>query len=105
METLLAPDLPAGYAFEGNTIRLTHTQFAKWEKAYPHIDLMARLQVCDDYYSENPPRDGKWFARVSNWLERDNAEAKAKGAQRDTRTAWQRELDEVCPPHIYKGLL
>jgi hypothetical protein len=61
------------YAFEGSVVRLTHQSHDKWRKAYPAIaDLNAALQAADDYYSENPPKNGKWFFPVSQWLKRDN---------------------------------
>jgi hypothetical protein len=59
-------------AFEGQVVRVTAEQLARWRKAYPLIDVMAMLQVCDDYYSQRPPADGKWFFRVSRWLHEEN---------------------------------
>jgi len=61
------------YAFEGRTIRLSPAQLEKWRLAYPALhDIDAVLQSIDDYYSENPPADGKWFFRVSRWLAAEN---------------------------------
>ena len=69
-------DAQPEYAFEGQTVKLTAKDVAQWRKAYPHIvDLMAELQAADDYYTDNPPADGKWYFRVSNWLKRANNEA------------------------------
>src|SRR5690606_17264884 len=63
--------------FEGRIIRLDRKQFDRWRRSYPKIpDLTAALQRADDYYSEHPPDDGKWFFRVSRWLEKENTEAK-----------------------------
>lgn len=65
------------YVFEGKIIRLTQDQFNRWKLAYPFIpDFTACLHTADSYYAENPPEDGKWFFRVSRWLERANTEAK-----------------------------
>ena len=65
------------YVFEGRVIKLTQDQYDRWAKAYPDIpDLTACLHTADSYYAENPPEDGKWFFRVSRWLERANAEGK-----------------------------
>jgi hypothetical protein len=69
----VAVQLRPQYAFEGSVVRLTHQSHDKWRKAYPAIaDLNAALQAADDYYSENPPKNGKWFFPVSQWLKRDN---------------------------------
>lgn len=65
------------YVFEGKIVRLTQEQFDRWKLAYPLIpDFVACLHTADSYYAENPPEDGKWFFRVSRWLEKANAEAK-----------------------------
>ncbi len=61
------------YAFEGRIIRLDQTQFERWKSTYNKIpDITATLQSADDYYSENPPKDGKWFFPVSRWLEKEH---------------------------------
>lgn len=66
------------YVFEGQTIKLTQEQFDRWAKAYPFIaDLTATLHTADSYYTEHPPKEGKWFFPVSRWLEKANADAKA----------------------------
>jgi hypothetical protein len=62
------------YRFEGRTIRIDQSQYDRWRKAYPRFkDFDAALQRADDYYTENPNPDGKWFFRVSRWLEQENA--------------------------------
>ena len=73
------------YAWQGQIIRLSQAQLDKWRAAYPCIpDLEAVLQKADDYYVENPPSNGKWFFRVSRWLEEENAKhaEKRKAAER-----------------------
>lgn len=73
------------YAWPGQIIRLAQAQIDKWRAAYPHIpDLEAVLQKADDYYAENPPPKGKWFFRVSRWLEGENAKhaERRKAAER-----------------------
>jgi hypothetical protein len=71
-------------AFEGQTVRVTPEQLARWRNAYPLIDVTAMLQVCDDHYSQRPPADGKWFWRVSRWLQKENDErSKAKSEAED----------------------
>jgi len=70
------------YAFEGQTIRLSPAQIEKWRVAYPALpDIEAVLQSADDYYTENPPADGKWFFRVSRWLAAENGKRLAKQQQ------------------------
>lgn len=66
-----------GYAFEGSIIRLKLEQLAKWKVAYKNIsDWPATLTKADDYYSQNPPKDGKWFFPLSGWLERENKQSR-----------------------------
>lgn len=61
------------YAFEGRVIRLDQSDLNRWRESYPAIpDITAVLQSADDYYSENPPKDGKWFFPVSRWLQKEN---------------------------------
>jgi hypothetical protein len=79
-ETDRSASAPAGkvvpmrrYAFEGRTIRLEQADLNRWRETYRDIpDIMAVLQTADDYYSENPPRDGKWFFPVSRWLQKEH---------------------------------
>lgn len=66
----------AEYAFEGRVIRLEQKQFDLWRKAYQAIpDMTAALQRADDYYFEHPLDDGKWFFKVSRWLDKENTDA------------------------------
>jgi uncharacterized protein YdaU (DUF1376 family) len=61
------------YAFEGRVIRLDQSDLNRWRETYRAIpDIMAVLQSADDYYTQSPPKDGKWFFPVSNWLKREN---------------------------------
>jgi hypothetical protein len=78
------------YAFEGQTIRLTQKDFDKWRESYRAIrDLRAELQAADDYYTENPPKDGKWFFVVSRWLAKNNREAADRQEQQNYGVTWQ----------------
>ncbi|MEZ0060883.1 hypothetical protein ABIF26_006426 [Bradyrhizobium elkanii] len=62
------------YVFEGRVIRLSQEDYDKWRKVYSAIhDMRSALQSADDYYSENPPRDGKWFFPVSRWLQKEHS--------------------------------
>jgi hypothetical protein len=63
-------------AFVGRVIRLSAGDFDRWAKRYHLIpDMLAELTLADDYYSEHPPKDGKWFFSVSKWLERAHNDA------------------------------
>ena len=72
-------EAPTKYAFEGKIVRVTKAQIDQWRKAYPKVpDMMAELQRADDYYTETPPKDGKWFFAVSSWLARANEGGRGK---------------------------
>lgn len=61
------------YAFDGRIIKLSKDDLDNWRTRYSAlIDIMATLQVADDYYSENPPKDGKWFFQASRWLQKEH---------------------------------
>lgn len=61
------------YAFEGRLIKLSQQDLDRWRKSYSALtDIGAVLQAADDYYSDNPPKDGKWFFPVSRWLEKEH---------------------------------
>lgn len=63
------------FRFDGNVIKLTTKDYERWRSAYPYIDdFEATLQTIDDYYTDNPIADGKWFFRVSRWLGKENRE-------------------------------
>jgi len=78
------------YAFEGQTIRLLPAQIEKWRVAFPALhDIEAVLQTADDYYTENPPADGKWFHRVSRWLATENGKRADKQRRAEgTNDSW-----------------
>ena len=77
------------YAWQGQIVRLSQAQLDKWRASYPYIpDLEAVLQKADDYYAENLPPEGKWFFRVSRWLEEENAKhaERRKAAERQSNS-------------------
>jgi hypothetical protein len=61
---------PTEYAFAGDVIRIDQSQADQWRSSFPSINLVAELQAADAYYRENPPKGGKWFFPVANWLKR-----------------------------------
>lgn len=63
------------YAFQGKIIRIDQSQADAWRRNFPKVDLIPELTAADAYYVENPPKDGKWFFAVSNWLKRSNERA------------------------------
>jgi len=61
------------YAFDGSIIKLSQADLDNWRKRYSAlIDITSTLQSADDYYRENPPKDGKWFFPVSRWLQKEH---------------------------------
>lgn len=61
------------YAFEGRIAKVSQADLDRWKSSYHAIpDFSAALQAADDYYSENPPKDGKWFFPVSRWLQKEH---------------------------------
>lgn len=78
----------AGYAFCGNIIRLKPSQLERWRKSYPHIpDITAALETADAYYSDRPPKDGKWFFAASSWLQRENDKYQRNAKQAEKEQA------------------
>src|SRR5262249_30939607 len=66
---------PEPYSFEGSTIRLTLTQFRKWERAYPHLDdLLVVLKELDEWATRKN-LGGRWFHAVSGALRNKNEDA------------------------------
>lgn len=63
---------PSKYEFEANHIRLTAKDFRKWQEAYPHLSLKARLMALDEWAGSK----GKdWFHAVSARLGKEEQAA------------------------------
>jgi len=62
----------------GNTIRITLTQFHRWEGAFKHLDLRAELTALDHWAGRIKAKGGNWFAAVANALAKRNREVKAR---------------------------
>jgi hypothetical protein len=76
------------YAFEGRVIKLHQAGLDRWKQTYHSIpDMPAVLQLADDYYSENPPKGGKWFFPVSKWLEKEHLKILAE-RETQKRSKW-----------------
>lgn len=71
------------YAFAGKIIRLTSTDFAAWQKAYPYLDLVEALQSRDRWLAEQGDDEDRknWFHSTSSHLRRRN-EARQQAASR-----------------------
>jgi hypothetical protein len=67
----------AKYAFEEGVIRLTPKDFAKWKKAFEHIDLAAELIALAPWAASQR----EWFHAVSGALAKRNREQKTKTFQ------------------------
>ena len=63
---------PKSYAFEAKTIRLTTTDFEKWQKAFPLLSLEAELWSLDEWAGK---QGKKWFGAVSGALAKKQREA------------------------------
>lgn len=62
------------YAFEQSIIRLTASDFSKWEKAFSYLDLRAELIALAQWAGEQGPSN--WFFAVSGALAKRNREVK-----------------------------
>ena len=66
------------YAFAGRVVRLTFSDFRRWQNAYPDLDLRAQLTARDDWLTGQPENDRKrWFQSTSSWLARQQQDAAA----------------------------
>ena len=73
-----APD-DTPMAFVGKVIRLKREDYDDWRRTYCNVpDFDAELRAADCYYADNPPKGGKWFFPVSNWLKRTHEQNKPK---------------------------
>lgn len=79
------------YAWEGRNLKLTTDDHDRWKRQFPQIaDLSAELALADDYYTENPRPDGKYFFTFARWLAKANSDApeRRKQAMRLSGEAW-----------------
>lgn len=68
----------SGYAFEGNVVKLSHEDFASWQKLYSSVDLRYELQKLDIEFSHERPKS--WFITASQKLSYQNKQAVLRGA-------------------------
>jgi hypothetical protein len=81
---------PQDYFFRGKVFRVSVQDAARWRESYPLVpDLRAELEAADAYYADNPPKNGKWFFAVSNWLKRVHVAAQEKREEeRRAKNSW-----------------
>ena len=77
-------------AFSGKVIRLTLEDYDRWKATFHAVpDMHAELTAADAHYADKPPKDGKWFFPVSNWLKRAHEQALEKQAEEaSARRSW-----------------
>ena len=65
------------YAFEGKVIKLTESDFTRWERVYKNIsNLRAQLESRDAWLSGQPESAQKtWFRSTAAWLANKDADA------------------------------
>ena len=67
------------YAFFGEHLRLTHTDFASWQKAFSYLDLAAECSTRDLFLRGLPAGDERLkrvFMSTSNYFRARNHDAK-----------------------------
>lgn len=75
--------------FTGHVIKLSVRDYERWREGYAAIDdLDAELTLADDYYAENPPKNGRWFFAVSRWLQRSNERAIERKRSTERGDSW-----------------
>lgn len=86
------------YAFEGRVIRLTRSDFERWQKMFHTIpDMAAELEAIDAWLAEE--RNGKnWFVIVSSLL---NKRHQARALQR-TGTVYEYDDADPATPLLKK---
>jgi len=87
------------YAFAGTVIKLNHTDFERWRKAYTAIDITAELQSLDDWFVERGVTE-KWFVRTSANLRKAHQKALAEGREVKPKRK-RRQLEDI--PEIGTG--
>ena len=64
------------YAWEGQTVRVSHKDYASWKKNYHAIpDFDATLFLIDTWMQGQPEeKKAKWFWTASAWLHKEHQE-------------------------------
>ena len=77
---------PPKYAFSGDVIRLTHTDYQKFQRKFKKLNgnFDRELTKADAYYRDHPPRDGKWYFPLTKWLAKAEQDASASGAENES---------------------
>jgi hypothetical protein len=80
IEHAIDPSKPEPYVFEGRVIRLRPTDYRRWERAYPFINLREMLRELDEWaFKKKIGRN--WFHAVSGALKNRNEAAKLEVAE------------------------
>jgi uncharacterized protein YdaU (DUF1376 family) len=81
---------PQDYFFRGKVFRVSVHDAQRWKEVYNLVpDLRAELEAADAYYADNPPKNGKWYFAVSNWLKRVHVAAQQKQEEeRRAKRTW-----------------
>ena len=78
------------YAFQGAIIRLTKHDLDQWQRAYPLVDVVARLQSRDDWLATEADERTKkrWFVATSNYLARLQQQSTESDRQAAAAPIW-----------------
>jgi hypothetical protein len=76
---------PTGYAFEAGIIKLNDTDFERWRRAYPNINLAGELTAMADWASRLKAEGKNWFTVIPNQLIK--LERTAKREREESRMA------------------
>lgn len=82
-------------AFRGEVIKLNHSDFEKWKKLYPKIDLTRELKRLDLEFQHESPKN--WFITASNKLNYQNKQSPGKTKSISTSFANQNYGETTQP--------
>ena len=85
-EEVRADARSSDYAFEGDVIRLSQSDFDKWTGAFSNLNLKAELLARDIWLANDASAEDRkrWFISTSKYLANRNAEAMAQASDAGT---------------------